>query len=84
MARVALRTQEECLEAWRYIRPYAVGIADDKKALIRLQGGPSLALMNPIHLLDSVIFTAYALPRRASIFQQWISQRHLQQGFVWA
>lgn len=35
-----MRTPEECLDAWRYIRPYAEGIADDKKALGRLQGVP--------------------------------------------
>ncbi len=38
VARVAMRTPEECLDAWRYIRPYAEGIAQDKKALGRLQG----------------------------------------------
>ena len=38
VARVAMRTPEECLDAWRYIRPYAEGIAHDKKALGRLQG----------------------------------------------
>ncbi|CAL8466575.1 g6111 [Coccomyxa elongata] len=37
VTRVAMRTPEECLEAWHYIRPYAEGIAQDKKALSRLQ-----------------------------------------------
>ena len=35
---VALRTPEECLEAWRYIRPYAEGVQGDRRALTRLQG----------------------------------------------
>ena len=41
MASVALRTPEECLEAWRYIRPYAEGVQGDRRALARLQGAVS-------------------------------------------
>jgi hypothetical protein len=38
VARVAMRTAEECLEAWHYVRPYAEGIESDRKILSRLQG----------------------------------------------
>ncbi len=38
MGCVMLRSAEECLEAWRHIRPYAEGIQGDRRSLPRLQG----------------------------------------------
>lgn len=49
MARVALRTREECLEAWAYVRPYAEGIQEDRKLLSRLHGGPPGTFYMPVN-----------------------------------
>ena len=48
VAQVALRSAEECAEAWRHIRPYVESVQGDRRLLARLQGArtpPAPALL---------------------------------------
>ena len=61
VGQVALRSAEECLEAWRHIRPYAESVQADRRLLARLQGALTLIVASllfarspPLHDLHAV------------------------------
>lgn len=42
---LGLQTEEECIEAWQHLGPYAESLEKDSKALSRLHGRPPVCFL---------------------------------------